>query len=228
MIWQFCVSPKMRHMTSDRDIEISQLESQIEATRPEMELACDAFIEAAAARLSEFWPDYVKSCIAFANEGISKLDADQLSRLKAEVAEIQGSSQKVARKYFLDDWPSRWPHLAATDQLVEAAGSNRRSFGWVGEIKGPGADHGFLPEALKQTTEEAAGAVAKPFADASLPVRGSRWAEPKAELEWNNDMVESLRRYAKWASQAFEKAAELKRARERRSQDDALDRWNQA
>jgi hypothetical protein len=214
---------------ADHDAEIQQLEQEIEAARPEMEAACDSFLDAAAARLADFWPEYVEGAVRYAGDAISEMDPERLRKVKAEVEEVQGQPKEVARRFLVTSRREAWPHFATIDELVEAnKGGGRGAFGWVGAVGTPMAQRGQLPEDLTKPMDAAGGAVAKPFKDADLPVSSSRWSDPVADVKWSTAMVESIQQYGRRTAEVFEKAAELHRARGRRERDDALSRWNDA
>lgn len=214
---------------TDHDAEIQRLEREIEGARPDLEAACDSFLDATAACLADFWPGYIEGAVRHAGDAIAELGADRLREVKAKVEEVRSQPKDVARQYLVDSRKQMWPHFASIDELVKVnRGMGRGVFGWIGTVQSPMAQRGQLPEDLTKVMDAAGGAVAKPLKDAGLPVQNMTWSDPVADVNWTTGMIESIQQYGRKASEVFEKAAELHRARERRERDDALSRWNDA
>jgi hypothetical protein len=209
------------------DTHIERLEGEIEAMRPDLEAACDTFLDAIATCLADFWPGYIDSCISHAGDAVTEMGGDQLREVKEQVQEIQAKPKDVSREGLVENRRRIWPHLASIDDLVSASTqTGRGSFGWVGEVQSLSASRGHLPETLSKPIDEAAGVAAKPLQDANLPVPGARWEDPAPDISWTTAMIEAIQLYARIANSIIEKARELGQAREAREKDDALARWN--
>lgn len=194
--------------------------------RPELEVACDSFLDSAAAGLADFWPGYIDSCIRHAGDAVTEMGGDQLREVKEQVQAIQAKPKDTVRECMVENRQTIWPHLASIANLENASiQTGRGSFGWVSVGRSPSAARGYLPDQLSEPMQEAAGAVAKPLQDADLPTPGGRWEDPAPDLDWTTAMIEAIQRYARLASEALEKARELRRVREAREKDDALTRW---
>jgi hypothetical protein len=215
-------------MGNDHDAEIARLENEIEGMRPELEAACDSFLDASASALAEFWPGFIDRCIRHAGDAVSKLGQDQLREVKAQVEEVQAGPRDVARDYLVDKRPRIWPHLATTDELVHAGSARGRGpFGWIGEASRT-IGLPMPPEKLAEPMESAAGVVARPLRTAELPIPGNRWNDPTAPIEWTTAMTEAIQQYGRRATEALGKARELGQARAARERDVAASRWNEA
>ena len=214
-------------MGDDHDAQIKRLEGEIEAMRPDLEAACDAFLDATAAFLVDFWPGYIDSCISHAGDAITEMGGDRLREVKEQVQAIQAKPKDIARELLVENRRRIWPHLTSIDDLVMVSTqTGRGSFGWVGAMRAPSVGQGYPPDPLSQLMKGTAGAAAKPLKDANLPVPEARWEDPAPDIDWTTAMIEAIQQYARLASQALEKARELGQVREAREKDDALTRWN--
>jgi hypothetical protein len=214
-------------MADDHDAKIEALESEAEAARPALEAQCEAFVEAAARRLEDFWPDFVRGCVQEARDELAELDDATVRSLKGAVNAIVAEPQRVAHANLLEGKERRWPHLSPLDDLVdEHARSYRGQFSWVGSTAGPRSQ---MPEEFTEPMEIAAGAPAKPLEDADLPAPGDNWRHnaPHARVEWSDEMKEALRAYATATRDMFSTCEDLRQARIARDKDRALDRWDE-
>lgn len=90
-------------MRDDHGTQIKRLEAEIEATRPELEAACDSFLDAAAACLADFWPGYIDRCIRHAGEAVGDMNQNRLREVKAAVEEVQACPRDAVQEHLLDD-----------------------------------------------------------------------------------------------------------------------------
>lgn len=215
-------------MPADHDAKIERLESEAEAARPGLDAQCAAFVEAAARRLEDFWPGFVRSCVKNARDELAELDDAAVKALKAQVNAVVAEPREVAQAKLVDERERRWPHLSALDDLVDEDARNYRgAFAWVGSTAGVIPR---MPEEFTDPMESAAGAPATPLEKADLPVPGNNWRHsgPSARIDWTEEMEEALKAYAVAAREMFDSCEGLRQARIARDKDRALDRWDEA
>jgi hypothetical protein len=158
-------------MADDHDARIERLESEVEAARPGLEAQCAAFVEAAARRLEDFWPDFVRGCVKEARDELAELDDAEVQSLKAKVNAIVAEPKQVALAKLLAEREARWPHLASLNDLVDEHGrSHRGQLSWVSTVASPVAR---MPEEFTDPMESAAGTPATPLQEAGMPVPGT-------------------------------------------------------
>jgi hypothetical protein len=224
----------------DRDPqgEIDAAIARVELLRPDLDRACDGFLEVVTAWVPEFWEEEVRRAIADRPFIITEdLRTDGIKILKHQVDELKGQAPSLVRHH-LDD-PELWIHRRALGDLL--ALSERGPAGFVGEYLV--REVGLQP--IEDRIRFVLGALGPVLLDARLAsphvvsdpeLREGRWrrsgtagpARYMGTLELPPDVRAPLAQYAERARDLYHAVADVAQAEHEKARFLAERMWDEA
>lgn len=217
-------------MSEKDETRVAEVESQIEALRPRMDLARDEISRTTADAIGAFWPGYVSECVRASGDALAELPREEVARIKAEVAAVTEDPHAATRDSLAE---LDWPHERDTDQLVgeednSAFTESLHPYEWRAQRMGRGPTR--APSRLDAAVGQAAAAPAHLLRAAGLetPQTSARSGKPLSAwgFAWTDEMFGAADAYGDLVGELQQLVRDLREARRSRDRNDAQDVWD--
>lgn len=104
-------APKLEAIKSDYDAELAKAEKDIEALRPQMRDALNAWLDATAPWVAERWEETLDIAIAYNSDVVKALGDEKRKALKERTTTMIDTPRPHVEKRLVEDRPHAWPHL---------------------------------------------------------------------------------------------------------------------
>lgn len=98
-------------MKHEYDVEIAKAEKDIEALKPQMRDALDAWLTATAPWVAERWEETLETAIAYNPDAVKALGDQKRKALKERTTAMIETPRAHIEKRIVEERPEAWPHL---------------------------------------------------------------------------------------------------------------------
>jgi hypothetical protein len=220
--------------TSGYDAQIARVESELEALRPRVREALDAWLEAITPWVGERWQETLEAGVAYNPGAVKALGDEKRKALKERTTAMIETPRPHIEKRLVEDHPEAWPHLregAAASEPYENFITKSDRVGGKTVQTVPNGISSMLESVLSDMADllEAEGFNIVSFIPGSSRSRERRArVAPGQSLEWSDAMMSTMTAYGQLvdAYAATLKEREIVEAQKARSEAEEL--WGNA
>jgi hypothetical protein len=226
---------KLEAMKSDYDAELAKAEKDIEALRPQMRDALNAWLDATAPWVAVRWGETLDTAIAYNPDVVKALGDEKRKALKERTATMIGTPRPHVEKRLVEDRPHAWPHLrdgAARRDATESFITRSDRVGGKISQTIPDSVSSMLGSLLSDMADllEQEGFNLVRFLPGSASSRLSQKPRVAAGpgLAWSDAMMHTMAAYGRLAIAYFAGLNEREQIHVRRERAEAQELWGDA
>ena len=225
----------------DFDAEIAQALQEAESLKPQMAVALDGWVDAAARWAADFWTLAVAKAVEENADVVAELGDAGRTSLKEETARLIENARPHIQRRLIDDRKADWPHLKPqTDPHDKAFRASPPSD--VFDAADDGRHTGLsksVPEAVAGRLSGVLGDLAAILAESGFRLSDFKQGDPYGHqgqwhayrghtAEWSDAMVERMAAYAALHRRYVDVLEERERISAERARAQAAALWDTA
>lgn len=106
---------------TDYSAAIAKVDSEMEALKPQLQAALDAWLDAAAPWVAKRWEETLETAIAYNPDAVKELGDERRRALKERTTRMIDSPRPHLQRSLVEEQPEAWPHLRDPDARQETA-----------------------------------------------------------------------------------------------------------
>jgi hypothetical protein len=223
-----------RPATSDYDAQIARVEAEIEALKPRVREALDAWLDATAPWVGERWQETLEAGIAYNPGAVKALGDEKRKALKEQTTAMIETPREHIEQRLVGDHPEAWPHLregaTASDPYENFITKSDRVGGKTVQTV-PNGVSSMLEGVLSDMADllEAEGFSIVSFIPGSSRSRAQRArVAPGQSLEWSDAMMSTMTVYGQLVDAYAATLKERETVEAQKARSEAEELWGKA